>query len=146
PMCTGLGSSSLVTLAKCQVVAASAVPYLTKPVYPGHAPDSGTNVRQTETYDPTANTCTDNGPGGERSLPLFPRLHLLPNGHVYYDSAGQVYNPAGQAYDEALTWNTAASYDPTTRTWHDLGTPGGMANPMGGFRGSTFSTPLPLRP
>ena len=30
-----------------------------------------------------------------RSLPLFPRLHLLPNGHVYYNAAGQAFNPIG---------------------------------------------------
>jgi hypothetical protein len=136
----------LVTLADGRIFVASGVTKLIKPAYPTHPLDSGRNVIGSETYDPATAKWTGNGPGGERSLPLFPRLHLLPNGHVYYDSAGQVYNPAGQAYDEALTWNTAASYDPTTRTWHDLGTPGGMTNPMGGFRGSTFSTPLPLRP
>ena len=82
--------------------------------------------------------------GGSKSLPLYPRLHLLPNGSVYFDAAGQTFNPSGQAYDEA-TWNTAASYDPRTSTWRDLGLPA-FGPALVGFRGSSFSQMLPLRP
>ncbi|HMC43325.1 MAG TPA: galactose oxidase-like domain-containing protein, partial [Acidimicrobiales bacterium] len=138
---------SLVTLGNGQVFVASGVTKLIKPLYPGHLADSGTNVRQTETFDPTVQpvgSWTDNGTSAERSLPLFPRLHLLPDGHVYYDAAGQAYNPAGQAYDELL-WNVAGSYDPTTKTWADLGVPA-IGTPFAGFRGSTFSAALELRP
>ena len=91
--------------------------------YPDHPADSFANVRKTETYDPGTGGGTDNGPAAARSLPLFPRLHLLPNGHVYYNAAGQAFNPFGQSYDEAL-WNIAASYDPATGRWSDLGVPG----------------------
>ena len=103
-------------------------------------------MRQTETFDPQHPDTgwSDNGSSGERSLPLFPRLHLLPDGHVYYDAAGQAFNPQGEAYDE-LFWNVAASYDPVTKTWTDLGVPG-VGTPFGGFRGSTFSAALELRP
>ncbi len=135
---------STVTLGSGKVFAASGVTKLLKPVYPDHPADSGTNVKQTETYNPATGKWRDNGPSAERSLPLYPRLHLLPNGHVYYDAAGQTFNPFGQSYDEAL-WAIAASYNPRKRTWQDLGIPTIGAAPLG-FRGSGFSVMLPLRP
>ena len=49
--------------------------------------------------------------GRSARLPLFPRMHLLPNGHVFYNANGQSFNPFGQSYDEAL-WNVAASLRP----------------------------------
>ncbi|HJR25740.1 MAG TPA: galactose oxidase early set domain-containing protein [Acidimicrobiales bacterium] len=114
---------SLVTLPDGKVLAASGVSKLIKPLYPERPFDSGTNVRQLETYDPAAGTWTTQPTSANRSLPLYPRLHLLPNGHVYYDAGGQVFNPMGQSYDEAL-WNVAATYDPVTARWTDLGVPG----------------------
>jgi hypothetical protein len=163
-----------VTLGNGKVFVASGVEKLVKPVYPDHIEDSLTNVRKTETWDPGTEQWTNNGASGERSLPLFARLHLLPNGHVYYNAAGQSFNPFGQAYDEAL-WNIAASYDPATKRWKDLGIPGleagtlaqlldldfgqplsdlarlgipggGKSFTVPGFRGSTFSVMLPLEP
>ncbi|MHB8669939.1 MAG: galactose oxidase-like domain-containing protein [Acidimicrobiales bacterium] len=148
PMNFGRWYPGLVTLADNKVLVASGVTKLIKPLYsPSSADnsqlaDSGTNVKHTETYDPSANTWTDNGAAGQRSLPLFPRLHLLPDGHVYYDAAGQDYNPQGQSYDEAL-WNVAGSYDPATKSWSDLGVPG-LGTVAPGFRGSTFSAALPI--
>jgi Domain of unknown function (DUF1929) len=163
-----------VTLGSGKVFVASGVEKLVKPVYPDHIEDSFANVRKTETWDPGTGQWTDNGGGAERSLPLFARLHLLPNGHVYYNAAGQSFNPFGQSYDEAL-WNIAASYDPATKRWKDLGIPGleagtlaqlldldfgqplsdlarlgipggGKSFTVPGFRGSTFSVMLPLEP
>lgn len=137
---------SLVTLGNGKLFVASGVTKLIKPMYLDRPMDSGRNVTQTETYDPKTNKWTDNTKGNAdsaRSLPLFPRLHLLPNGNVYYDAAGQAYNPQGQAYDEAL-WNIAAVYDPKTNAWRDLGIP--MSGLFSGFRGSTFSAVLPLKP
>jgi hypothetical protein len=130
---------SLVTMPDGKVFVASGVTKLIKPLYPQRLADSGTNVRQTETWDPATGQWRYNGPTADRSLPLFPRLHLLPNGHIYYDAAGQTFNPAGEAYDEAL-WALAASYNPATRKWKNLGI-GGL-----GFRGSGFSVMLPLKP
>jgi hypothetical protein len=139
---------SAVTLADGDIFVASGVTKLLKPLYTDQKNllNSGKNVPQTETYDASANAWSDNGPSGERSLPLYPRLHLLPNGHVYYDAAGQVFNPMGQAYDELL-WNLAATYDPETKAWSDLGIPGLDAGDLTqvGFRGSTFSIMLPLK-
>ena len=137
-----------VTLANGDIFVASGVTKLLKPLYTDekNMPNSGKNVPQTETYRMGENAWVDNGPSGERSLPLYPRLHLLPNGHVYYDAAGQVFNPMGQAYDE-LTWNIAATYDPESKSWSELGIPGlenGDPTQIG-FRGSTFSIMLPLK-
>jgi hypothetical protein len=147
---------SLVTLGNGDLFVASGVTKLLKPGYPTRPTDSGSNVRQTETLRVHSSrpTWTTNPASASRSLPLYPRLHLLPDGHVYYDAAGQAFSPAGQSYDEA-TWYQAASYDPRTRTWTDLGIPGAdpdylAANPAAlpfvGFRGSTFSAALTMRP
>jgi hypothetical protein len=124
------------------VLTLSGVTKLIKPIYPDRPADSGRNVTQSEVYDPTTGQWAVDG--GSRSLPLYPRVRLLPNGKVYYDAGGQTFNPAGQAYDEAL-WNTAATYDPATRTWRDLGLPA-FGDALVGFRGSAFSQMLPLRP
>ena len=165
---------SMVTLADGDLFVASGVQKLLKPVYPDRPFGSGTNVTETETYDVGADRWTDNGAAAKRSLPLYPRLHLLPDGKVYYDAAGQSFNPFGQSYDMAL-WNIAAAYDPQTRSWTDLGIPGldgvspdglglevlgeqitdlqGLGVPglgpnatIPGFRGSAFSLMMPLEP
>jgi hypothetical protein len=135
---------TLVTLGNGKVFVAGGVQKLIKPVYPSHMMDSGSNVKQTETFDPRTNKWTYNGTSADASLPLYPRLHLLPNGHIFYNAAGQAFNPAGQSYDEVL-WNLTSSYDPKAKEWTNLGVPGiGTTSP--GFRGSGFSAMLPLRP
>jgi hypothetical protein len=134
---------SAVTLADGDVFVASGVKKLAKPMYPSAPMDSGRNVVQTETLDLDSQQWSYNGTSADRSLPLYPRLHLLPNGHVFYNAGGQVFNPAGQAYDE-VTWNIAAAYDPDSKSWTDLGVPG-LGTMAPGFRGSTFSIMLPLR-
>ena len=139
---------SLVTLPDGKILVASGVSKLLKPLYPDRPFDSGTNVKQLEMYDPATGEWTVLPESANRSLPLFPRLHLLPNGHVYYDVAGQSFNPFGQAYDEAF-WNLGTSFDPAANRWTDLGVPGltaGAPDPGFGFRGSTFSVMLPLQP
>ena len=166
PLNYGRWYPSMVTLKDGDVFIASGVTKLIKPLYPWRAvntddpaksdptqiDESGDNVPQTETYDVATGTWSDNGAAAERSLPLFPRLHLLPNGNVYYDAAGQSFNPMGQSYKQAF-WNIAATYNPTTKAWSDLGVPGLEAPKTGsgevaepGFRGSTFSQALPFRP
>ncbi|TMC49224.1 MAG: DUF1929 domain-containing protein [Chloroflexi bacterium] len=133
---------STVTLGDNSVFVASGVTKLIKPAYSDAPANSGTNVTQTETYDPKSGSWTYNGPAADHSLPLFPRLHLLPDGKVYYDAGGQTFNPDGQSYDEA-TWNIAAVYDPATKTWTNLDIPG-IGTDYPGFKGSTFSIMLPL--
>jgi hypothetical protein len=122
-MAYGRWYPSLVTLADGRLLVASGVSKLLKPVYPDAPFDSGTNVKQLEVYDPATGAWSTLPDSANRSLPLFPRLHLLPNGHVYYDVGGQAFNPFGQAYDEAF-WNIAATFDPASGAWTDLGIPG----------------------
>lgn len=111
---------SLTTLANGDVFVSSGVTKLVKPIYPSAPFTSGRNVTQTETYDLGCGTWSENGGAAERSLPLYPRQHLLPNGQVFYNAGGQAFNPFGQSYDQAL-WNITAAYDPVKKLWTDLG-------------------------
>lgn len=110
---------TLVTLPDGDVFVASGVTKLVKPIYPEQPFNSGRNVVQTETFDVGCGRWSENGPTAERTLPTYPRLHLLPSGHVFYNAAGQAFDPFGYGYDMAL-WNVAASYDPASRSWTDL--------------------------
>jgi hypothetical protein len=155
---------SVVNLPSGDVFVASGVTKLVKPVYDpadeSKRRQSGRNVVDTETWGLCSGTWSNNGTLAQRTLPLFPRLHLLPNGLVLYNAAGQAFNPFGQAYDQAL-WNFVAAYDPASKSWQDIAfaglptappqTPDEVAQlaalaPGAGFRGSTFSVMLPLRP
>jgi hypothetical protein len=100
---------------------------------------AGQNVTQTETYDPETEKVKGNGSTGATSLPLFARLHLLPNGHVFYGGVGQMWSPFGQSVDEAF-WAFHKTYDPKKRTW----TMSGMGSY--GARSGAFSVMLPLEP
>jgi hypothetical protein len=118
-MAYGRWYPTLVTLADGDVFVASGVTKLAKPVYPDNPLNSGRNVVQTETFDVGCGRWSENGPLGERTLPTFPRLHLLPGGQVFYNAAGQAFDPVGYGYDMAL-WNVAGAYDPATHSWTDL--------------------------
>ncbi|MGB2939110.1 MAG: galactose oxidase-like domain-containing protein [Candidatus Dormiibacterota bacterium] len=98
----------------------------------------GTNVKNTEIYNPNTGHWTDNGASGSAALPLFPRLHLLPNGSIYYSGAGQMWGPAGESADEAL-YTLHQSYSPTTNSW----TPYGFG--VLGARSGSYSVLLPLK-
>jgi galactose oxidase-like protein len=138
---------SLVTMPNGDLFVASGVTKLIKPVYPNSPTDSGTNVEETETFHiATApyGKWTYNGSSANFTLPLFPRLHLLPDGKVWYDAGGQTFNPDGQSYDEVL-WNFPAVYDPTTQSWTRESTIPGIGTTDPGFRGSGFSVQLPLK-
>lgn len=101
--------------------------------------DRGVNVHRTETFDPVTNKWKDNGVEGEVSLPLFARLHLLPDGTVFYNGVGQMWGPFGQAYDEAL-WTTHKIYDPKANAWTTSG------SGAYGARSGAISVMLPLKP
>ena len=135
---------SLVTLPNNDVLVVSGVTKLIKPAYDKRPTDSGANVTQPELYDVQTGTWKTFADSAKKSLPLFPRMHLLPNGNAYYDAAGQTFNPSGQAYDEA-TWNMASSFNPKTQKWTDLGLPQ-FDGVLKGFRGSGFSQMLTLQP
>lgn len=95
-------------------------------------------VNETETFDPETGRWKDNGPAGEATLPFYARLHLLPNGKVFYDATGQMFGPHGWNVETA-EWNVQKSYDPEKNKWTDLG-----RAPLGARSGS-FSAMLPLK-
>jgi Domain of unknown function (DUF1929) len=136
---------TLVSTGDQQVLDFSGVGKLIKPIYPEDPAKSGTNVKQVEKFDIAEKKWTTYSPEADYDLPLYPRMHLLPNGHVFYNASGQVFNPFGQSTGQA-NWNQLASFDPKAGTW----TRHGLANtatPLApGFRGSTSSTMLPLKP
>jgi hypothetical protein len=100
---------------------------------------SGQNVNATETYEARTGRVVQNGDSASTSLPLFPRLHLLPDGDVFYGGVGQMWGPFGQAVDEAL-WAVHKAYDPKQNAW----TPTGLG--AYGARSGAFSVLLPLEP
>ena len=127
----------VVTLPEGDIFVGGGVSKLIKNFYPNRPNDSGHNVLQTETYHINTGKWSYNGTSADKSFPLFPRLHLLPDGKVFFDAVGQVFNPDGQDTDE-LQWNNASVYDTKKKTWTDVGMP------QLGFRGSTFNLMLPL--
>ena len=113
PMKYGRWYPGLVTMSDGKVFVASGVTKLIKST-------QGSQVRRPEIFDPATGVWTDPGPQAENSLPLFPRLHLMPNGKIFYAGVGQQFGPAGQAVDE-ITWVIQQFYDPATNTWENLG-------------------------
>lgn len=136
---------TMVTLGSGDVFIVSGVTKLIKPVYPDRPLASGRNVLETETYDLGCGTWSDNGMSAQKSLPLFARMHLLPNGQVYYGAAGQAFNPFGQSVDQPL-WNIASAYNPETKDWTDLGIPGLPAAFNSGFAALPMDLTLPNLP
>jgi Domain of unknown function (DUF1929) len=98
-------------------------------------------IRRTETYDPASGTWTENynGSESEATLPLSPRLHLMPNGKILYTGAGQGWSPDGAAADEAL-YSVLQFYDAATAKWSVFGPH------LLGARDGAASVLLPLDP
>jgi hypothetical protein len=99
------------------------------------------SVRRTETFDPATGHWSENfsSPASETTLPLSPRLHLMPNGKILYTGAGQAWAPFGAAADEAL-YGLLQFYDPATKAWEVIG-PHTL-----GARDGAASVLLPLDP
>jgi hypothetical protein len=113
PMKYGRWYPGLVTMGDGKVFVASGVTKLIKST-------QGSQVRRPELFDPATGTWADLGPQSENSLPLFPRLHLMPNGKVFYAGVGQQFGPAGQAVDE-ITWVVQQFFNPTVNKWETVG-------------------------
>lgn len=131
---------SLVTLPDGRILALSGVSQLVHNSSLIGAEASGPlpqNVNQAEVFDPDTGRWTLLE--AERSLPLYPRIHLLPDGRVLFTGAGQMFTPAGESFDQ-LTWNFQALLDPKAEQWEQLD-PGPF-----GARSGAFSVLLPLRP
>jgi hypothetical protein len=107
--------------------------------------DSGGNVREVERFDLASGEWVDQGEGARKSLPLMPRIHLLPNGHVSYNGAGQAFNPLGQD-PEQPTWNFVATFDPEAQLWIETGLLAGTGSSFPGSKLSTTEVPLMLEP
>lgn len=101
------------------------------------------NVRESEIINPYAPSPSWSAQGDSVSLPLFPRLHLLPNGNVLFTTTGQVWGPFGEDKDQ-LSWNQMKWFDPSTATWDDVNPTGTSAHL--GTRNGVFSVMLPLEP
>lgn len=123
---------SLVTLADGRYLVVSGVERL---IYN----DRGLNVHETETLNPATGRWKNNGSGGATSLPLFARIHLLPDGKVFYSGNAQMWGPFGQAADEAL-WHLQKAYDPKRNAWTVYGTG------RFGARSGALEAMLPLKP
>lgn len=136
PMKYGRWYPSLVTLADGKVLVASGVTRLV-------ANTQGGQVRRTETYNPATGRWQENytGMASENSLPLYPRLHLMPNGKIFYTGAGQMngLTPTGWDVNEAL-WALQQFFNLETREWEIVGPS------QFGVRNGAFSVMLPLTP
>jgi hypothetical protein len=127
---------SLVTLADGRVFVASGVRRVVfSPLNPGTSFDQ---VRLNEIYDPGEGTWEDAGTS-DLSFPLYPRLHLLPDGTVFYGGAGQAWGPAGETPDQGA-WAVRRVYDPDTKEWSVVG-----LSPSG-VRSGAAATLLKLEP
>jgi hypothetical protein len=98
------------------------------------------NVRRSETYDPVADTWTENyaGPASDNSMPLYPRLVLAPNGKIFYGTSGQMWSPFGEGADEAL-YGIQQFFNLETKQWEVVG-----PAPLG-TSDSAFMLPLTLK-
>ncbi len=147
------------TLGDSSTLVFSGVTKLLKPVYKEDLTQSGQNVLEAERYNPATGKWTEEGPAAKQDLPLYPRMHLLPNGKAFFNASGQSFNPAGQSLGQG-GWIYSKIYDPKKQSWRDTGIPGltdvgpgkndGPTGPVPslfpGFRGSMSSTMLPLEP
>ncbi len=139
-----------VSLGNGETLVFGGVGKLIKPIYRKDLTQSGQNVLTTERYDPATGKWTDEGARAKQDLPLYPRMHLLPNGKVFFNASGQSFNPNGQSLGQA-GWINQKIYDPRAKSWRDVGIPGltdakGAPSLFPGFRGSMSSTMMPLEP
>ncbi|HLW18523.1 MAG TPA: galactose oxidase-like domain-containing protein [Actinomycetota bacterium] len=84
------------------------------------------NVQTTETWSLAHGGWSQNPAKDNVELPLFGRLHLLPDGEIFFSSNGQQWGPAGESINE-LNWNNMMLFDPsqigksTDQGWRKVG-------------------------
>jgi hypothetical protein len=125
---------SLVTLADGNVLVLSGTEELIVP----EPAAANQQVTELEEFDPATRTWQTVGTT-PWSLPMYPRVHLLPSGKLFFGGTGHTWGPAGEAPDEA-TWAVQRLWDPVTRTWTFLGPA------RYGVRGGGMSVLLRLEP
>lgn len=134
-MAKGRWYPTLVTLPDGRIAVFSGVEQLVNSV----RPDPGfSQVKEVEVFDPATRTWSDAG-ASQFSLPLFSRMHLLPNGKIFFGGVGQTWGPFGETPDEA-TWTLQRFYNPSSQSF-ELKGPAKY-----GVRGGAFSTLLKLEP
>ncbi|GAA3690766.1 hypothetical protein GCM10022267_91400 [Lentzea roselyniae] len=114
---------SLITLPDGKVLVLTGTTQMFTPDAEQHVHGSYTsynNVREQEVYDLTTRRW-EQKKTPMLSLPLYARVHLMPNGKVFYPAAGNGWGGAGQTPDEAL-WTEQRLYDPQTDSWQVAGT------------------------
>jgi len=77
---------------------------------------SGTGASEIETYDPATNTWTLVAGATRTFSELYPSLHLLPSGQIFYSRAGWSAADTGQTQTAYLTLT-----GPNSGTWTSLG-------------------------
>jgi hypothetical protein len=135
---------TMVTQPDGSIITFSGVTKMIKPYYPDRPGDSMANERHIERFNPATGQWTTLPDSAKKSLPLFPRMHLLPDGRTLFNAGGQVANPMGYSWDEA-TWGFDSVFDPKTNGWTDLGMNDFGGLPLG-FRGSGVSVMLTIKP
>ncbi|HEX2032272.1 MAG TPA: galactose oxidase-like domain-containing protein [Actinomycetota bacterium] len=95
-------------------------------------------VRLSEIYDPSTEKWEDAGMD-RLSLPLYPRLHLLPDGTIFYPGVGEFWAPFGETGDQGV-WGFRRVYDPASESWTM------MDHSRYGARNGASSTLLRLEP
>ncbi|HUR75712.1 MAG TPA: galactose oxidase-like domain-containing protein [Sporichthya sp.] len=117
---------------------------LVKPIYTDRPADSYTNQPYVERFDPKTGKWTQLPASANKSLPLFARMTLLPDGRTLYNAAGQTFN-TGDFKRDAATWHFVSAFDPRTNSWTDLGVNDLGGLPLG-YRGNGASIMLPITP
>jgi hypothetical protein len=116
---------------------------LIKPIYTEDPLQSYSNVYQMERWDPRTKSWTTLPSSANKSLPLYARLHLLPDGRSLYPAMGQTFN-TGDFKKDAATWHFVSAFDPKTNSWTDLGINDIGGLPLG-YRGTGATIMLPLK-
>lgn len=127
---------ALVTLPDGRVLVTSGVRQVVKSA--SNPEPSFSQVRLNEIFDPATEEWEDAGVS-DWSFPLYPRLHLLPDGKVFYGGASQAWAPLGSTGDQA-TWGLQRVYEPATAKWTVVGPT------LYGVRNGAASTLLRLEP
>lgn len=69
---------------------------------------------KTEVYDPSGDTWSELVPASPRSIDIYPSLHVMPDGRIFYTGTRWAGGPAWPS--PPIT----ALFDPTTATWADV--------------------------
>jgi hypothetical protein len=77
--------------------------------------ENGAVVSQVEVYDPAANTWTDLPPSANKTLDIYPSLHLMPDGTILY--TGTRWSGSSAPW---MSPPATARFNPATNTWSDV--------------------------